>query len=131
MIDLERIKERAKLIRPLLIPLILYIGLLAFAVNWVPENEASPWRYFVALLPMLPGLFLVFGILHLIRKLDEMERRIILEAAGFSFVFTLFWLLSQGLLGLAGVAQPRSIYVVMVMCLTLVIGKLIGNWRYR
>ena len=131
MIDRKRIKERVKFIRPLLVPLILYIGLLAFAVSWVPDHETSPWRYIVALLPMLPGVFLVLGVMRAIRKLDEMERRIILEAVGFSFAFTMFWLLTQGLLGLAGVVQPNSIYIAFVMCLTLVIGKLIGNWRYR
>ncbi len=33
MIEGKRIKQRAKLIRPLLVPLILYLGLLAVAVN--------------------------------------------------------------------------------------------------
>jgi hypothetical protein len=131
MINKERIKQRAKLIRPLLVPLILYIGLLAVSVSWVPKNETSPWRYLVAILPMFPGAFIVFGIMRAVRQLDEMERRILLEAAAFGFAFTLFWLLSQGLLGLAGVPQPSGIIIAAVMSFTLVMGKIIGNWRYK
>ena len=131
MIDKDRIKQRARNIRPMLIPLILYIGLLVFSVSWVPEHQDSSWRYIIAILPMLPGAFIVFGIMRAVRQLDEMERRILLEAAAFSFAFTLFWLLSQGLLGLADVPQPSSINIVFVMCMLLVAGKLIGNWRYR
>jgi len=131
MIDTARIKQRAKLIRPLLLPLIIYIGLLALAVSWAPQLETSPWRYVVALSPMIPGIFIAFGIIGISSKIDEMEHRILFEAVSFSFIFTLIWLLSMGLLGLVGVPQPRSIYIVAVMCFLMVIGKFWGNWRYR
>ena len=131
MIDPQRIKQRAQRIRPLLIPLILYIGLLALAVSWAPSMEHSVWRYVIALLPMIPGLFLTFGIIRVTSKIDEMERRILLEAVAFSFILTLILLLSFGLLGLVGVPQPRSIIIVSIMCMLLVVGKLWGNWRYR
>lgn len=131
MIDPQRIKQRAQRIRPLLIPLILYIGLLALAVSWAPSMEHSVWRYVVALLPMIPGLFLTFGIIRVTSKIDEMERRILLEAVAFSFILTLILLLSFGLLGLVGVPQPSTIIIVSIMCMLLVVGKLWGNWRYR
>ena len=131
MFDPQRIKHRAQLMRPLLIPLILYLGLLAAAVAWAPGVQPSGWRYFVALLPLIPGIFLAFGILRITTKIDEMERRILLEAVAFSFIFTLILLLSFGLLSLVGVQQPSTIMVVFIMCMLLVVGKLWGNWRYR
>jgi len=131
MIDGSRIKQRAKLIRPLLVPLILYLGLLAVAVVWAPKMEASPWSYVVALLPILPGLFLALGIVRMTSKIDEMERRIVLEAVAFSFIFTLILLLSFALLGLVGVPQPSNTWVVFIMAMLLIIGKFWGNWRYR
>lgn len=131
MFDWQRIKQRAKLIRPLLVPLVLYLGLLVVAVSWAPEMSNSPWRYLVALLPLIPGIFIAFGILRMTSKIDEMERRIILEAVAFSFIFTLILLLSFALLGLVGVPQPSNTIVVFMMCMLLVIGKLWGNWRYR
>lgn len=131
MFDPQRIKHRARLMRPLLIPMILYLGLLAVAVVWAPGMQPSGWRYFVALLPLIPGIFLAFGILRITTKIDEMERRILLEAVAFSFIFTLILLLSFGLLSLVGVQQPSTIMIVFIMCMLLVVGKLWGNWRYR
>ncbi|MBC8504407.1 MAG: hypothetical protein H8D34_06095 [Chloroflexi bacterium] len=131
MIDRERIKKRAKLIRPLLIPLTLYIGLLYFAVIWAPENETSPWRYLVVLLPMLPGIWVALGVVQVSSKLDDLEQRILLESAAFSFILTLLLLLSLGLLNLVGGPQLSSINVVLIMCVCLVVGKFWGNWRYR
>jgi hypothetical protein len=131
MIDGTRIKQRAKRIRPLLIPLVLYMGLLAVAVSWAPKMETTFWGYVIALLPMVPGLFLAVGIVRISGTLDEMERRIMLEAAAFSFIFTLILLLSFALLGLVGVPQPSNTWIVFIMCMLLIVGKLWGNWRYR
>ncbi len=131
MIDRKRIKKRVKLIRPLLVPLVLYIGLLFLAVSWAPQNESSPWRYVVALLPIVPGIWIALGVVQMSSKLDEMERRILLESATFSFILTLLLLLSLGLLNLVGGPQLSSINVLTIMCVLLVIGKFWGNWRYR
>ena len=131
MIDGQRIKQRAKRIRPLLVPLVLYIALLAVAVTWAPKMGASIWGYIFALLPMIPGLFLAVGIIQISRTLDEMENRILLEAVAFSFIFTLILLLSFALLGLVGVPQPSNANIIFIMCMLLLVGKLWGNWRYR
>jgi hypothetical protein len=130
IIDTKRIKERSKRIRPLLVPLFLYLGLLVVAVTWAP-GMAGLWAYAVALLPMIPGLFLAVGIVRMTEKLDEMENRILLEAVAFSFILTLLLLLSFTLLGLVGVPQPSLNYVVFIMCMLLLVGKLWSNWRYR
>lgn len=131
MIDGSRIKQRAKLIRPLLVPLVLYLGLLTVAVIWAPKMETSPWRFVVALLPIIPGLFLALGVVRMTGKIDEMERRIVLEAVAFSFTLTLILLLSFALLGMVGVPQPSNTWVVFIMAMLLIIGKFWGNWRYR
>ena len=131
MIGKERIKQRAKRMRPVFVSLIFYIGLLVVAVTWAPQFEGSPWGYIVALLPMIPGFFIAYGIVHMTSQLDEMERRILLEAAAFAFIFTLILLLSFALLGLVGVPQPSNTWIVFVMCMLLIVGKFWGNWRYR
>ncbi len=131
MIDGERMKKRAKLIRPLLVPMVLYLGLMFFAVYWAPANETSPWRYVVVILPIIPGIFLALGVVRASSRLDEMERRILLESATFSFTLTLILLISQGLLGLVDVPQLGSASIAAVMCFLLLIGKFWGNWRYR
>ncbi|MBT3391449.1 MAG: hypothetical protein HN413_13700 [Chloroflexi bacterium] len=131
MIDRDRIKKRAVLIRPMLLPLILYIGFLLFAVSWVPKHEVSSWRYLIVMLPMLPGVTLALGLVRISSKLDELERKIILESIAFSFILTLIILIGQGLLGLVGFPQLGDAAIAALMCFLLVIGKFWSNWRHR
>ncbi len=127
----ERIKQRAKLIRPLLIPFIFYIGLLAFSIKWLEENPESSWRIAVALLPVIPGILIALGIVRAITQLDELERRILLEGIAFSFAMTFILVLSFGLLDFAGVTMLNGSYIALFMAIFMLIGKLWGNRRYR
>jgi len=131
MIDRDRMKKRAALMRPMLLPLILYILFLIFAVSWVPDHETSPWRYLIVLLPMIPGVILALGVVRVSSQLDELERKILLESVAFSFTLTLILLIGQGLLGLVGFPQLGDAAIATVMCFLLVIGKFWGNWRHR
>jgi hypothetical protein len=128
---IERAKERFPLVRPLLIPLILYLGILAFSLHWIEVNPTSAWRYLVALAPMLPGIYIMLGVVRLIRKLDEMAQKILLEAAAISFVLTLVLTLSLGLLGMAGLQQPNAVYISLFMVVTALLGKLLISGKYQ
>ena len=127
----ERAKERWVLVRPLLIPFILYIGLLVFAVSWLGNNPNSRGRYLVALLPMLPGLFIAAGVLCAIRKLDELSQKTLLEAIAISFGFTLILTLSLGMLSIAGFPQPGGIYIALFMVIMALLAKLFLSRKYE
>ena len=127
---LERIKERAKLVRPLLVPFVFYIGVLTFSFNWLEENQESSWRIVVALLPMLPGIFIARGIVKAIHQLDEMERRILQEGMVISFAATFILLVTMGLLGKAGIQQLNGSYIALFMALVWMLAKLWGHRRY-
>lgn len=127
----ERAKERFPLIRPLLIPLVLYIGLLAWSLNWLQSHLDSTWRYPVALSPMLPGIFLVLGMIRAIHKLDELARRILVDGMAVSFLFTLVLTLSLGLLGMADFPQPNMAYISLFMVIMWLVGKLIITGKYQ
>jgi len=128
---IERMKERAKLVRPLLVPLVFYIGFLAFSFGWLEENLTSPWRIVVALLPMFPGVFISLGIGKAIQQVDEMERIILQKGMAFSFAATLLLLITMGLLERAGVEQLGSIYIALFMIIVWLLAKLWGHWRYQ
>ncbi len=127
----ERIKARAKLVRPLLVPLVFYIGFLAFSFNWLKENQASSLRIAVALLPMLPGIFIAWGIVKAIKQLDEMERKILQEGMAISFAVTLILLISMGLLGAVGIKQLNGLDIALFMIIFWLFAKLWGHWRYQ
>lgn len=86
---IERIKERFPLIRPLLLPFVIYLVFLTVSINWIESHPDSAWRYPVALMPAIPGAFIAWGIVRALRRLDEMSRMILLDGMAISFAFTL------------------------------------------
>lgn len=131
MIGYERIKQRAKFLRPVFIPFVIYLGMLVGAMFWLPKHDTSPWRYLVVLVPMIPGSIMALMLVRAIGKFDEMEKRIIIEAAAFSFVFTFLFTTSMSFLETVGIHPLSGIYVNLFMVIFLIIGKFLGNWRYR
>jgi len=128
---IERIKARAKLIRPLLVPLVLYLGFLVISFNWVEAHPNSPWRYPMALLPMIPGVWIAVGVVRAIQKLDEMERLILLEGMAVSFMGTIILTLSLGLLQTVGFMSVNAIYIGFFMLVLWLIAKLTLHRRYE
>ena len=128
---IERAKARVKLIRPLLIPLILYIGLLFLSMRWVANHPDSPWRYAAALTPMIPGVWIAIGVVRAIQKLDELERMILLEGLAVSFMGTLILVLSLGFLEIAGFPPISGVYIGLFMVVLWLAAKLIIHRTYE
>lgn len=128
---IERLRERLPLLRPLILPLAIYFVLLTFAFIFILMFPASPWRYAVVLTPIIPGFFIATGIINMLRKLDELSQRVILESMAITFAATLMLLLSLGLLEGAGMKTPSSIYVLGFMGVVLLAAKLIISRRYE
>jgi len=128
---IERLKARWKLVRPLLVPFIFYIGVLTFSFIWLGANPDSSWRILVALAPVIPGFFIAIGVIRAIQKLDEMERRILLEGIAISFMGTFVLVVSMGLLERASVEQLNGSYIALFMAILWLIGKLWGHRKYQ
>ena len=128
---IERAKERFPLIRPLLIPFVIYLVALVLSLRWVDTHPDSTWRYPVALIPVLPGAFIAWGLVGAIRKLDELAQKILLEGMALSFAFTLVLTLSLGFLGMAGLPQPNAAYTSLFMVVMWFIGKLLVTSKYQ
>ena len=128
---MKRTKERLNLIRPLLVPLIFYIGLLTFSFSYLSPEQTLTNKILLTLLPMIPAFFLAFGLVRAVGKLDELERKIILEAAAFSLVISVLGMIALMLLTQAGVETPSPAYLGLGMMLLFLVGKLVGNWRHK
>lgn len=128
---IERLRERLPLLRPLILPLAIYFVLLTFALIFTLMFPASPWRYVVVLTPIIPGFFIAIGMVKMLRKLDELSQRVILESMSITFAATLILLLSLGLLEGAGMKTPGSIYVLGFMGVVMLAAKLIISRRYE
>lgn len=113
-------------------------GLVAYGVALIVSTHAGPigieslfGRHTIALLPMLPALWIGWTILRVIRSLDEMQRRIQLESMVFAFAGTALLTFSYGFL--EGDIFPRlSMFVVWPLMPALwVTGQAICWLRYR
>ena len=64
-------------------------------------------------------------------RLDELQRRIQVEAIAIGFAITALITLSYGLLGLVDIPQPNLLYVSFIMVVSWGLGKLWTMWKYR
>lgn len=94
-------------------------------------DVARPWRDLVALSPMLPAVAMAWVVLRELRRMDELQRRIQLEALGFSFAGTAILTFSYGFL--EGLGYPRlSMFAVWPILAGLwVVGLVLARRRYQ
>ena len=128
---MEQIQSRFQRIKPLLVPAILFIGIEVLATSWLSANTDSNWRLAAALLPMVPGLWLAFGMLRVIGRLDELERKNMVDGMAFSFAGTLLLMISLGFLNLAGVPHLDPSLIALIMMVLWLIGKLWSGRMYQ
>lgn len=129
--NIKRIKERFILLRPVLLPFIVYLGTVILISIWIEGHAESSAAVWVALVPLFPSLWITAALIQFLKKLDELERRIIYEAAAFSFTITLLMMLAFTFLSVAGVAMPHPTVIVYFMAFLLLVGKLNGNRKYK
>ena len=127
---MDRIKKRSKLVRPMMIPFILYIGALVISVNYL-DTISTNWKYGIALLPVVPAVWMALGVIKAINQLDELEQKIMFEGAAFSLLTTTLGLMVFGFLKQVWVEQPSFPYIIIFMMFMWLIGKLRGNRKYR
>jgi len=116
----------------------LSIAFAAYAALLVGSIEllqhvviAAPWRDLVALSPMLAAVAMPWVILRELRRMDELQMRIQLEALGFSFAGTAILTFSYGFL--EGLGYPRlSMFSVWpVMAVLWIVGLVLARRRYQ
>lgn len=128
---MERLKYRLKLMRPLIAPFLFYFITLAVAFWGQNLLEDSPWRYALMLLPLIPGVFIAAGIIKVLGKLDELEKKIIQDSLGIAFMLTFLLSLGVGLLEVAGMTPVNNIYLGAFMAFSWLAGKLVLNRKYK
>jgi hypothetical protein len=92
---------------------------------------ARPWRDLVALSPMLPAAATAWVILRELRRMDELQRRIQLEALGFSFAGTAILTFSYGFLEGLGYPKLSMFTVWPVLAVLWVVGLVLARRRYQ
>jgi hypothetical protein len=109
----------------------LYVVLLVAVVLVVREGLVPGWEVPLSLLPLIPGIFVVISILGSFRQMDEMQRRIQLEAFGLAYAGLFLLLLTETLLGITGSEPSKPGTYIMYMGALWIIGLGLAQRKYR
>jgi hypothetical protein len=89
-----------------------YVVVLAAVIAWGHLDGTSPWRFVWAVLPVLPTLLVVRASVRHVRRLDEYQRRVMLEGLAVGFALAMVCALTVGMLGVAGLALPMAGWII-------------------
>lgn len=108
-----------------------YSVLLLLSMWLLKKIPPNGWRIPVAVLPVIPLLFVVWSVIHFIRTTDELQKSIHQEAVTFSSLVTAVVTMTYGFLENAGLPQISVLYVPVLMCCLWGIGAGIASRKYR
>jgi len=123
--------EQARTLTPLVAFGAIYVGAIA-ALRFVPLSQAA--QIAVALLPVPFFGFYILRWVTTLRRLDELQRLITLEALGIAYPLALLLVMSLGLLQLVGVRGIEAIdYLRLwpILFWLYFVGLFIARKRYR
>ena len=110
---------------------VLYsVGVLV-GLRWARSMEGDPWRFALALLPMVGVLVCAWAMMRLAREADEMQARKVMEALVVSAAGTVITSIGYSLLEEVGAPRVGLIWVGGAWALFFGVGMLWSSWRYR
>jgi hypothetical protein len=111
--------------------MLAYLMVLVGSVVVVQANPGASWRYVVVLVPVAPAGFVIWLFVRALARLDEMQKRIQMQAFGFSLGSTALITFGYGFLEGAGLPHLNWTYVLPLMAVLWAVGAAIFTWRYR
>jgi hypothetical protein len=108
-----------------------YLMFLVGAVTVVAANPSAGWRYWVAALPLVPTAVVVFLVVRQLGRLDEVQKRMHMQAIGFSLAATGLVTFGYGFLEGAGLPDMSPAYVLPLMAFFWALGVFALALRMR
>ena len=104
---------------------------LVGSVTILRANPAASWRYVVAVVPVAPVALVLILFARRLSQLDELQKRIQIEAFGFSLAATALVTFAYGFLEGAGMPHLNWTYILPLMAILWGLGTAIFTFRYR
>ena len=102
--------------------ILAYLMVLVGSVTVVSANTSASWRYWVAVLPVLPAGVVVWLVVRQLGRLDEVQKRTQMQAIGFSLAATGLVTFGYGFLEGAGLPHMSATFVLPLMALFWFVG---------
>jgi hypothetical protein len=118
-------------LREFLLAMALYT-LAVVGTSWLlKRSEPSPWRFLIAVIPLIPSALALMSILRFVRSMDELQQRIQLYAISFAASATAMVTLTVGFLENAGFPRPSWIWVCPMLIWFWGLGLFMFTRRYK
>ena len=131
MLDCAPNRATRKYLIRMLTAMSLYVLATAISIRVIKHDPSVSWKYAWALLPMVPASFVPIAVVSLLREIDELQRKIQLEALAFGFATAAVLTMSYGFLQNAGLPELNWVWVWPVMAACWIVGLIAARWRYR
>lgn len=133
MLDVEILMElnAKRYLKEFLAAMAGYTLMVPLSIRLLRGHEHTPVGYALAFLPIIPSALAMWAFMRYFRGLDELQRRIQLEAVAFSFLgtclITLTWAFQQN----AGLPRFDVSWVAPLLMFLWGIGVGIAKRRYQ
>ena len=107
-----------------------YVIVVLASISVAP-NLRQPFSTVITLSPLIPAAFALVAYLRFVSRMDELGKRIQLEALAFGFGAAGMLTFAYGFLENAGFPQLSYIWVFPLMIALWGIGGAIASYRYR
>jgi hypothetical protein len=111
--------------------MLAYMLVLFGSIQLLQAHPQAAWRVPVALAPVVPACFALLAFLRYLARVDELQRRIQLEAIGMSFAAVGLLTFAYGFLEGIGFPHIGLIWILPAMIALWGLGTAIASWRYR
>jgi len=109
----------------------LYVVLLVFSVTLLKSSVGLPWRYPVAVLPIVPVSLALVAFLRFLNQMDELQRQIQLTAIGFTLGAVVMLTFTYGFLENADLPQLSWIWIAPLAIAIWGVSLAAASRRYR
>jgi hypothetical protein len=89
-----------------------YAVVLTGVLLWGDLHGESPWRFVWAVLPVIPGLWIVRAVLRHVRRSDDYQRLLMLRGLAGGFAVAMIASVTLAFLEIAGLQVPGTGWVI-------------------
>ena len=111
--------------------LLAFLMILVGSVTVLQGSGAIAWRYVIAAAPALPAGIVIWLFVRALSRLDEVHKRVQVQALGFSLAATALGTFGYGFLESIGWPQMNGTLVLPLMALLWGVGMIAIALRYR
>jgi hypothetical protein len=111
--------------------ILAFLMILVGSVTVLQANGAVTWRYFIAATPALPAGIVIWLFVRALSRLDEVQKRVQVQALGFSLAATALVTFGYGFLESIGWPVMNGTLILPLMALLWGVGMIAIALRYR